>query len=162
MLGEIGGIQELLVSNAVKRGDIKKPIIGWCIGTSSYYFGNKVQFGHAGASATEEYESAIFKNEYMKIAGIKVPTSFETLTDLVVELSTKYNCHITNLSHEKAMIKPNLFNNERKQAHFFSSISNELKNELEYNQVKVSSILESDASIGRTIGLLWLKKELPL
>lgn len=57
MLGEIGGIQEILVANAIKEGKIKKPVIGWCIGTSQLHF-NDIQFGHAGASATSEYESA--------------------------------------------------------------------------------------------------------
>ena len=57
LLGEVGGIQELIVSNAVKAGLITKPVIGWCMGTSADYFTDDVQFGHAGASANSEFES---------------------------------------------------------------------------------------------------------
>ena len=36
------------------------------MGTSNEFFGGNVQFGHAGASANSEFESAVFKNMYMK------------------------------------------------------------------------------------------------
>jgi ATP citrate (pro-S)-lyase len=91
MLGEIGGHQEILVANAVKSGAITKPIIAWCMGTSNEFFGGNVQFGHAGASANSEFESAVFKNSYMKECGILIPDTFEGLQNL---LKITYQFHI--------------------------------------------------------------------
>lgn len=54
MLGELGGIQEIMVANAVKRKLLTKPIVGWCMGTANEFFNGTVQFGHAGSNATEE------------------------------------------------------------------------------------------------------------
>ena len=42
---------------------------------------------------------------------------------------------------------------------FYSSISNEQGDELEYNHIKISELLNK--GIGKTIGHLWLKKDLP-
>ena len=42
---------------------------------------------------------------------------------------------------------------------FYSSISNDIKDELEYNGVKISNLIHS--GIGKTIGHLWFKKDIP-
>jgi ATP-citrate lyase alpha-subunit len=70
LLGEVGGTEEYKVIEAVKSGKIKKPIIAWCIGTIAKHFSSGVQFGHAGASANAERETAIAKNKAMAEAGI--------------------------------------------------------------------------------------------
>ena len=49
LLGEVGGIEEYLVCEALKNGRMTKPIVAWCIGTCSDMFTTDVQFGHAGA-----------------------------------------------------------------------------------------------------------------
>ncbi|MDO9056624.1 MAG: ATP citrate synthase, partial [Sulfuricurvum sp.] len=72
LLGEVGGTEEYKVIEAVKAGKIKKPIIAWCIGTIAKHFSSGVQFGHAGASANADAETAASKNEAMAAAGIHV------------------------------------------------------------------------------------------
>lgn len=153
LLGEVGGIQEVIVSNAVKSGLITKPVIGWCMGTSADYFTDDIQFGHAGASANSEFESANFKNKYMKENGIHVPESFEELSEKIKEVYDTLDLEDVNDDIPREM--PSL----RNDVTFFSSISNEMGDELMYNGVKISDVV--NGGIGKTIGHLWLKKDLP-
>lgn len=90
-----------------------------------------------------------------------MPNTFEDLFTEVERVSKLVGCHKSNLSNEMKAIQPKKFNTHRKKATFFCSISNENKSELEYNRTKVSDILKQDASLGKTIGHLWLKKDLP-
>jgi ATP citrate (pro-S)-lyase len=45
LLGEVGGIEEYEIVKAIKSGNIKKPVVAWCIGTCSTMFTTDVQFG---------------------------------------------------------------------------------------------------------------------
>ena len=63
LLGEVGGVEEYLICEALKNGRINKPMVAWCIGTCSDMFTTDVQFGHAGASAGAEAETATAKNK---------------------------------------------------------------------------------------------------
>ena len=38
LLGEVGGVEEYEVSKAIIDGRIKKPVVGWCIGTCAKMF----------------------------------------------------------------------------------------------------------------------------
>ena len=69
LLGEVGGTDEYDVVEALKKGIIKKPIVAWCIGTCSKVFPAEVQFGHAGARAGADRETADVKNKALKEAG---------------------------------------------------------------------------------------------
>jgi len=161
LLGEIGGIQELLVGQAKKMGLIKKPIVGWCMGTSADYLakikGDGIQFGHAGASASVEYESALFKNYYMKQSGINVPNTFEEIGDLIEQIYLTYGKPSTISQN----IEPKLIDKNRTAPTFYSSISDEKGDELKYNGQMVSEITKQNNGIGKTIGHLWLKKDIP-
>merc|ERR1719408_418082 len=79
MLGEVGGVDEYEVMEAVKTGQVTKPIVAWCVGTCAAAFSYDVQFGHAGAQARGDMETARAKNAAMKEAGIIVPASFTEL-----------------------------------------------------------------------------------
>jgi len=79
LLGEVGGIEEYRVIDAVKAGIIKKPIVAWAIGTCAKMFTTEVQFGHAGSMANSELETADAKNKAMREAGFVVPETFEEL-----------------------------------------------------------------------------------
>ena len=46
---------------AVKSGNMTKPVIGWCVGTCASCFAPQVQFGHAGAQAGGDSESVTAK-----------------------------------------------------------------------------------------------------
>ena len=48
LLGEVGGVEEYRVIEAVKSGKIRKLIIAWAIGTCAKMFTTEVQLGHAG------------------------------------------------------------------------------------------------------------------
>jgi citrate synthase len=135
------------------RGESKKPVIGYCYGITADYLSSNIQFGHAGASATFNYESANYKNQYMKMCGVLVPETFEDISMLIKNTYSQLNINFINET------KPRLFNNNRVLPTFYSSISNEQGDELEYNNIKISDLL--DKGIGKTIGHLWLKKDLP-
>ena len=77
LLGEVGGTDEYEIVDLLKKGKIKKPVIAWCIGTCSKVFPAEVQFGHAGARAGADRETADAKNKALKEAGAIVPSSFE-------------------------------------------------------------------------------------
>ncbi|OMH83136.1 ATP-citrate synthase, partial [Zancudomyces culisetae] len=62
LLGEVGGVEEYRVAEAVKSKKLTKPIVAWCIGTCAKMFGAEVQFGHAGALANTDLETAEAKN----------------------------------------------------------------------------------------------------
>lgn len=83
LLGEVGGTEEYKVCEAVKDGTINKPIVAWCIGTCADMFTTDVQFGHAGASAGAEAETASAKNAALAAAGVHVPTSFDELGEMI-------------------------------------------------------------------------------
>src|SRR5258707_4116200 len=73
LLGEVGGVEEYRVIEAVKNGTITKPVVAWAIGTCAGMFKTEVQFGHAGSFANSQLETAAMKNKSMKEAGIFVP-----------------------------------------------------------------------------------------
>jgi ATP citrate (pro-S)-lyase len=77
LLGEVGGIDEYEVCNALKSGRITKPLVAWCIGTCASLFPYEVQFGHAGALARGNMETAMAKNAALKEAGAHVPKRLE-------------------------------------------------------------------------------------
>ena len=85
LLGEVGGIEEYCVIEAVKKGVIRKPIVAWAIGTCAKMFTTEVQFGHAGSMANSDMENADAKNRAMKAAGFIVPDTFEELPQVLKE-----------------------------------------------------------------------------
>ena len=66
---QVGGVEEYIICEALKSGRLFKPLVAWCIGTCANMFSSEVQFGHAGASADSEKETAIAKN---KVSGFKL------------------------------------------------------------------------------------------
>ena len=42
LLGEVGGIEEYEICNAIKSGKITKPLVAWCIGTCARMFTSEV------------------------------------------------------------------------------------------------------------------------
>lgn len=169
LLGEVGGVEEYRVIEAVKKGIIKKPIVAWAIGTCASMFTTEVQFGHAGSMANSDLETATAKNAAMKAAGFLVPDTFE---DLPTVLRQAYEKLVSN-----GTIQPKPDRNPpaipvdykwaqelgmvRKPAAFISTISDERGAELMYSGVKISEVFESDMGIGGVISLLWFKRRLP-
>merc|ERR1719476_54501 len=89
LLGEVGGTDEYELIEAVKSGRITKPMIAWCVGTVAKCFKTAVQFGHAGAQARGDMETAAAKNRAMKEAGFYVPDSFDKLPETISKVYTE-------------------------------------------------------------------------
>jgi ATP citrate (pro-S)-lyase len=62
LLGEVGGIDEYIICEALESKKITKPLIAWCMGTCAKIFPYEVQFGHAGALARGKLETSDAKN----------------------------------------------------------------------------------------------------
>ncbi|KAK0552824.1 ATP citrate lyase subunit 1 [Tilletia horrida] len=169
LLGEVGGVEEYRVIEAVKKGIIKKPIVAWAIGTCAKMFTTEVQFGHAGSMANSELETASAKNLAMKEAGFVVPDTFE---DLPIVLKNVYEKLVSSGAITPAPERPppNIpvdfkwaqeLGMVRKPAAFISTISDERGAELMYSGVKISEVFEKNIGIGGVISLLWFKRLLP-
>jgi ATP-citrate lyase alpha-subunit len=161
LLGEVGGTEEYKVIEAVKSGKIKKPIIAWCIGTIAKHFSSGVQFGHAGASANADAETAAAKNKAMAEAGIYVPESFN---DLPAKINEVYN-KLKNEGVIDEIVEPELRTvpKVRRAKQFICTISDDRGEEATYAGYPISSVAtpETGFGIGDVISLLWFKKRYP-
>lgn len=83
LLGEVGGVEEYDVCEAIKTKNITKPLVAWCIGTCAGMFSSEVQFGHAGACANSQRETAVVKNLALAEAGAFVPRTFDDLGETI-------------------------------------------------------------------------------
>ena len=161
LLGEVGGTEEYKVIEAVKSGKIKKPIIAWCIGTIAKYYDSGVQFGHAGASANDDRETAEAKNRAMKEAGIHVPASFNDLPEVINGVYKEL--------HAEGIIKDipepaiNTIPAYRRPKQFICTISDDRGEEATYAGFPISSVAlpSTGKGIGDVISLLWFKKQYP-
>jgi len=162
MLGEVGGVDEYQVINAVKEGKITKPIIAWCIGTIAEHFSSGVQFGHAGASANSDTETAKAKNKALKEAGFWVPDTFNGIPEMIQQVYKK-------LSTEgviEPVVEPEIRElpvSKRKNKNFICTISDDRGDEATYAGIPISSVAtpDTDYNIGDVISLLWFKKRYP-
>ena len=171
LLGEVGGREEYKVIEAVKSGKITKPVIGWCIGTIAQHFSSGVQFGHAGASANADEETAIAKNQAMREAGIHVPDSFNDLPHIIkgVYEELKGKGIIKDIEEPEVPPVPEDYAKAlkagkiRKPKNFVCTISDDRGEEATYAGYPISSVATPDTgkTIGDVISLLWFKKVYP-
>lgn len=169
LLGEVGGVEEYKIVEALKDGRITKPLVAWCIGTCADHITSEVQFGHAGASANALGETAAAKNAALKEAGARVPNSFDDLGKLVKDtFSELVDKGIVVLRPEippPAVPMDYAWARElgliRKPASFMTSICDERGEELNYAGVPITKVLEQDIGVGGVLGLLWFQKRLP-
>lgn len=76
MLGEVGSRDELEIVELLKTKKITKPIVAYVSGSFAEVLGKEVQFGHAGAKANAQEETAGYKNQALRDAGAHVPESY--------------------------------------------------------------------------------------
>jgi len=161
LLGEVGGTEEYKIIEAIKAGKIKKPVIAWCIGTIAKHFSSGVQFGHAGASANADAETAAAKNKAMAEAGIHVPESFNDLPRTINKVYTDLmtNGTISEIPEPSMSTVPKV----RRSKEFICTISDDRGDEATYAGFPISSVATPDTgkSIGDVISLLWFKKQYP-
>ena len=161
LLGEVGGTEEYKVIDAIKEGKITKPVIGWCIGTIAKHFSSGVQFGHAGASANADAETAEAKNKAMAEAGIHVPASFNDLPATINKVYNELKANGTITEIEEPVV-PEIPKNRRPK-NFICTISDDRGEEATYAGYPISSVATPDTGkgIGDVISLLWFKKVYP-
>jgi len=169
LLGEVGGVEEYRVIEAVKSGVITKPIVAWAIGTVASMLKTEVQFGHAGALANSQLETAAAKNKAMKDAGFHVPKTFEEMPQLLAEVYQKLVKDGTiKPAAEPAVPKIPIdyswaqeLGLIRKPAAFISTISDDRGQELLYAGMPISDVFKENIGIGGVMSLLWFRRRLP-
>lgn len=169
LLGEVGGVEEYDVCEAIKDKSITKPLIAWCIGTCAGMFTSEVQFGHAGSCANSDRETALSKNAALAKYGARVPKSFdelgETIHQVYLELVSK------GVIEPQPELPPPTVPMDyswarelgliRKPASFMTSICDERGQELLYAGMPISDVLKQNMGIGGVVSLLWFQRCLP-
>jgi len=128
-----------------------------------------VQFGHAGARAGAERETADAKNQALREAGAIVPHSFdefdakirETYERLVREgkLVPQPDARPPRVPMDYAeAVREGLV---RRPTEFITTISDDRGDEPKYCGVTISEVFEQNYGLGGVIGLLWFKRRLP-
>jgi ATP citrate (pro-S)-lyase len=169
-LGEVGGSAEYDIAEALKNKKITKPLVIWVTGTCSKAFKTEVQFGHAGAKAGSEAETADAKNAALKSAGAIVPNSYD---DYDQKIKATYESLV-----EKGVIKPKPepivrkipmdYSKAlkdgiiRKPSNFICTISDDRGEELLYGKMPISEVFKQSIGIGGVISILWFKRQFPV
>jgi ATP citrate (pro-S)-lyase len=168
-LGEVGGIAEYEIAEALKTKKITKPLVIWVTGTCSKAFKTEVQFGHAGAKAGCDLETADAKNAALLNAGAIVPNSYddydqnirETYLSLVeqgvIKLKPEPPVPKIPMDYAKAL-KEGLI---RKPSNFICTISDDRGEELLYGKMPISEVFKQNIGIGGVLSILWFKRLLP-
>lgn len=157
-MSELGGKDEYEIIEAKNDGKITKPLVMWVSGTSARIFPWEVQFGHAGAKAGKEIESAEAKNKALRESGIIVPHSFQELENTITEVFKRIGDGREGTMKEKIdppTIPPRI------PTHFTTTISSDIGEEPTYGAIPMSEIITENYSLGEVLGLLWFKKRLP-
>lgn len=169
VLGEVGGVEEYEICRLIKEKVLTKPIVAWCIGTCAKMFPYEVQFGHAGACAQGQAETADAKNLALKLLGVHVPDSFEDFGSVLnkVYSSLVESGDIKVLQEQQPPTIPidyawaRKLGLIRKPSSFISSIVDERGSELVYGGMKISEVFEQSMGVGGVLGLIWFRKKLP-
>jgi ATP citrate (pro-S)-lyase len=169
LLGEVGGIDEYAVAEAIKSGRITKPLVAWVMGTCASIFPYEVQFGHAGAMARGDLETAAAKNAALGGSGAHVPRSFDAIGETIYEVYSglvasgaiipKPEPPVPKIPMDYSWAKR--LGLIRKPASFISSISDDRGDELTYAKVPISEAISSDIGVGGVLCLLWFRRRLP-
>ena len=168
-LGEVGGSAEYEIAQAIKTKKITKPLVIWVTGTCSKAFKTEVQFGHAGAKAGSEVETADAKNAALRAAGAIVPDSYddydqkikETYESLVKKgiIQPKPEPPVPKIPMDYAKaLKEGLI---RKPSNFICTISDDRGEELLYGKMPISEVVKQDIGIGGVLSILWFKQKFP-
>lgn len=168
-LGEIGGLDEWNIIKAVKDGKIKKPLVMWVTGTAAKILPKGLQFGHAGAMAGSDKETADAKNKALKEAGVIVPESYDDFGAKIKEAFEKlksagkidptdeYDPPKLPMDYAVAS-KQGLV---RRPTDVVCTITDDRGDVPLFAGVGLDTIIETNKTLGYVIGLLWFKKELP-
>jgi len=161
-LGEIGGTEEYEIVDALKSKKIKKPLAIWVTGTAARILPKGLQFGHAGAMAGSDRETAEAKNKALKKAGAIVPTSYEDFDKFIKETFDKLKSE-GKIESIKEVDPPNIpldYNEAvrlgivRRQTDVVVTISDDRGDVPTFAGFGLDEIIREHKSIGYVIGLL--------
>eukprot|EP01038_Epipyxis_sp_PR26KG_P004548 gene4548-6419_t len=169
LLGEVGGIDEYAVCEAIKSGRITKPLVAWVMGTCASIFPYEVQFGHAGAMARGDLETALAKNTALASSGAYVPKSFDAIGEKIYEVYSGLVASGVIIPKPEPPVPkiPMDYNWAkrlgliRKPANFISSIADDRGDELSYAGMPISETIAEDIGVGGVLSLLWFRRRLP-
>jgi len=169
VLGELGGLDEYTLVEALEKKQITKPVVAWASGTCAKMFKTEVQFGHAGAKSGGLMDSAQEKNKALRKAGAMVPDSFEGMEFMIQKTYERLvsSGDITPAEEPTPPVMPMDLSQAldkgvvRMPTHVVSTISDDRGEEPSYNGIKMSALIEENYSIGDVISLLWFKRQLP-
>ena len=129
-----------------------------------------MQFGHAGAQANSDRETARAKNEALAGAGAHVPASFEELPEMLRGV-------YTNLVGEKTIVveaepvlptipidygwAQELGLVRKPAASFVSTICDDRGQELLYAGMPITAVFDQEIGVGGVVSLLWFRRRLP-
>jgi ATP citrate (pro-S)-lyase len=168
-LGEVGGRGEYDIVEALRSKKITKPLVIWVTGTCTKAFKTEVQFGHAGAKAGNEGETADAKNAALKAAGAIVPDSYDDydqkiketygrlVSEGIIERKPEPPVPTIPIDYAKAL-KDGII---RKPSSFICTISDERGEELLYGNMPISEVFEKEIGIGGVLSILWFKRQFP-
>lgn len=108
--GELGGSDEYVIRDAIKAGQLTKPIYAYIAGRFETSAEN-IQFGHAKALAKAESETAKAKTAALKAVGVTAVDTFGEFMDVFATLD-KATIQIPEARHWKERpfhVKPTLF-----------------------------------------------------
>ena len=168
-LGEIGGKDEYAIVEALKSGKITKPLVMWVAGTAAKILPSGLQFGHAGAMAGSDMETAEAKNKALKEAGAIIPDSYEDLDKKIKETFEKLKSEgkIEPIEEFEPPKIPVDFSDAtrmglvRRPSDVIVTISDDRGDVPTFAGVGLDTIIRDNKSLGYVIGLLWFKRELP-
>ncbi|HHE51859.1 MAG TPA: ATP citrate synthase, partial [Candidatus Acetothermia bacterium] len=161
---------EYEIADALKDGRITKPLVAWVTGTCAKVLPGQVQFGHAGAKADADDETADAKNKALREAGAIVPNSFDDyhlkiketyeklVADGVIEPAEDFEPPSIPIDYKQAVAEKLV----RRPTHFVSTICDESGEIHNYCGVPIDEVIDKDYGIGGVIGLLWFKKDIPV
>lgn len=86
VFGEPGGTHELEVANALRDGELKKPVVALIAGKFQERYPAGVSFGHAAAMIQGHDDSASAKRKILKEAGARVVDSLELIPAALARL----------------------------------------------------------------------------
>lgn len=160
MLWEVWGRDELDIARLISEKRITKKVVAYVSGSFAEHLKTEVQFGHAGAKANAQEESASYKNEALRKSGAYVPQSYADFGDLIETTFQWLSPNYSPENDKESIIKKLELLKQRKSTIFTSTISDERNEDVTYNKKPLESYVW-DGSIAKVITNLWLKRDLP-
>lgn len=140
--GELGGQDEYVLADLIKKGKLTKPVIAYVAGTVSELFETPPQFGHAKAMAKSSDETAPAKKEALRAVGVSV-------LDSISELDTR-------LHHagSRAATAPARNIGQRRKRLIMSSLSGEYQDEVQLLGRDLLSTVEGNSFASLALSMM--------